>query len=411
MSILYNSEESIDFNVLEQYIMKYINKNKNKGNMLAISGMWGGGKTYFWQTRIEKELENEDDIDKYVYISLYGVDSIKRIEQILSSKVQKLLDSAKEKLKKKLGNETSDRLELITQYGLKIGADLGKKYFGVDTEEYKNIAMQDMAKEILCNDNILICFDDLERKSSKLPLNDFFGYVNNLSEMYKLTIVIIYNENYLKDDKNIYEETKEKLISKYIAFNPKIEELFELILQKYKNIENYTFVKNELQDIFVIEIFEKLNLVNARTYEKILNNIFEWLEKYPDLNNIDIMKSIALSTISFTHYNTSLEFIKNKRIRKDEEVPIKIERYFLFLQTNYSKNNIVDFHNMCVKYQEKNISIEKFISTCKHDCQDIEKHTKSLQAIYLFGYCLKYGKNIEEEINNNINKFIKTGIL
>jgi hypothetical protein len=262
-----------------------------------------------------------------------------------------------------------------------------------------------------------ICFDDLERKSSTLSLNDFFGYLSHLSNEYKLTIVIIYNENYIKDnEKKIYEETKEKLINKYIAFNPNIEELFSIISEKNKdnvNEEFFHYFQNMLQKKIIQDIITPLNLINARIYEKIINNIFEWISKYPEQKDWNVIKSIVLSTVSFIHANTTLKFTKNRRFTPtNNDTPINIPICFLTLEEKFSNNEIATIHNICHSSKEKN-ETQSILSKQLQETKitNIDTHLNTIKALFLFGYCFNYGQDIDCITNNKINIFIKTGVL
>lgn len=62
---------------LTEYILKYLNNNDNRSNIMMISGDWGTGKTHYWLHDIKPKLKKESN----VYISLYGKDSIESIQK------------------------------------------------------------------------------------------------------------------------------------------------------------------------------------------------------------------------------------------------------------------------------------------------------------------------------------------
>jgi len=51
--------------------------NNNDGIVLSIQGNWGIGKTYFWNNYIEKKEQD----DKFVNISLFGINSLDDIKK------------------------------------------------------------------------------------------------------------------------------------------------------------------------------------------------------------------------------------------------------------------------------------------------------------------------------------------
>ncbi|MBU1901927.1 hypothetical protein KKG82_06215, partial [Patescibacteria group bacterium] len=61
----------------------YLIRDISKGKIIMLSGLWGSGKTYFWQEKIA----NVENIKKNnIYISLYGKKSIEDIENEIISK-------------------------------------------------------------------------------------------------------------------------------------------------------------------------------------------------------------------------------------------------------------------------------------------------------------------------------------
>lgn len=82
---------------IREAIWDYL-KSDTSEYALLLNGKWGSGKTYFWKNVIEKhlgsELEGENQI---VYISLYGISSVREIEtKILSEFLPRFLKKASE---------------------------------------------------------------------------------------------------------------------------------------------------------------------------------------------------------------------------------------------------------------------------------------------------------------------------
>jgi tRNA A37 N6-isopentenylltransferase MiaA len=144
----YKPEESINIKDIKTYILDYISKYHGQGNILALSGEWGGGKTYFWQNHIAPNISNEKDLDKQLYISLYGIQSIDKIENIIATKVNNLLEKINQKMDPNVGQHVH-YLSVAT-------SDFLKKITGIDSAKLKEEAIKEISKKILKEKEILI---------------------------------------------------------------------------------------------------------------------------------------------------------------------------------------------------------------------------------------------------------------
>src|SRR5699024_6993939 len=88
------------------------------------------------------------------------------------------------------------------------------------------------AEYLIDNEELVICFDDLDRKSDKLSLTDFYGYINFMVENYGTKIIIISNDKEIpeKEAKNI-GKLKEKVVGVNIQFKPEYDFIFNSILE------------------------------------------------------------------------------------------------------------------------------------------------------------------------------------
>ncbi len=415
MLMKYSRENTIKFDRLRDYLLKYLTKSVGKGRVVAISGLWGGGKTYFWQKILLPELEKNME-ESNIYISLYGVQAIDDIDIQLSYKASKLVKVG-QKILDKVDEQVSKNnlLKSILKNAEEAGGEIVKKYTGIDIEKRKKLAFSDSARSVLHEEDIIVCFDDIERKSTNFSLNDFFGYVHDLSETYGITVVIIYNEDYFNDnDKNQYENTKEKLIDKYIEFRPNIGDLYTLILKNIeKNVDKNGFelISSAEYKEMMNEMFVGLNLINARTYEKALNNVFEWLEAGLD-NNLFTIRALVLATINFIHYNTILDYKSNKHVASKQGAPDKIKKYYNVFDC-IPEYDTFEVYNCFLGCANENLLEHDFIDRLKDKtCADVvEQNNTSLLSLYKFGYIYEYDKNVEDEIIQRINAFVKSGVL
>lgn len=102
------------------------------------------------------------------------------------------------------------------------------------------------SKDLINLEELVICFDDLDRKSESLSLTDFYGYVNYMVESFGIKIIIISNEHELEEkDKREAAKLKEKVIGVHINYKPNIDITFNSILNKrYK--QNFSVYYNFL---------------------------------------------------------------------------------------------------------------------------------------------------------------------
>lgn len=298
---------------------------------LMINGEWGNGKTYFFRNTIEPFLERMNK--KIIYISLNGLSDLQEINKQIyletriyqNKKIRKILENKKMKQLTQFSKVIHN-----TAMILNIAGNGEKKIF------YEEI--------IEINDNIVLCFDDLER--CNIEITEILGFINNFVEHDDIKIIIIGNEKEIKDISNErnkeikflaalklmssngqvninsdtvmtqvdtifskqrnYDVIKEKVVGRSILFVPDSEVFLKNIVEEYNSIETrgyFTFLTENISDLEYI--FNKSSRKNIRLLKhaivdfygiyKILNNNFQKSEYKNKLINIFFMPSIILS--------------------------------------------------------------------------------------------------------------------
>ncbi|OHE15390.1 MAG: hypothetical protein A2540_09080, partial [Sulfurimonas sp. RIFOXYD2_FULL_37_8] len=264
----------------------------SNGKVIMLSGAWGSGKTHFWKNEIEPKL------DKSIYISLYGKTSLREIENEVLSK-SFLIDFSDEDIKNIsiFGNIAKNIVSIMAP---KIGEKL---------EETKTSLVNNFGKNALQNGGLL-CFDDFERKSKDVDLNDLFGFITQLALNFKCKIVLILNSDVFEGkEKKLFADLKEKSVSKFFKFNPNSENLFEIIFNKYTLDEKHKMI--------ILNAINEFGLLNARIYENILENFQEYIEKNPVMTNQEVryfvltLINFNLLHIVFKFYDYSYPFLGN----------------------------------------------------------------------------------------------------
>ncbi|EJV5919807.1 NTPase KAP [Campylobacter lari] len=230
---------------------------------LAILGSWGCGKTYFWK-QIEKEITLNFNNKKVIYIDLFGKESYKQvIEEIVVS------------LHGNYNNITKKTFKGLE--GLIKGASGG--LINIDSDViFSFLKKEDFEK-------IIVCLDNIERKSDNLPLKEILGLVNLLKEEKECNVVMILNKDELKkqddnsdnnnkedkqDTKDWYQEYKEKIIDCEYTIKDNNEIAKDIIIEKLKVQDKA--LKDDLKNIIFTYYKEHLNN-NLRLLLKSLEHI------------------------------------------------------------------------------------------------------------------------------------------
>ena len=318
---------------------------------IMINGEWGSGKTYFWNNKIRKKIDNMRLNGKQyttIYMSLYGISNLEEISKKIFIETTQLMDKNLRRYMDQNGQTT------IPEYA-KTGIDMANLFGIAQNEDKVNYG------EFFSTDDKVLCFDDLER--ANVDVIDILGYINNFVEHDHIKTIIICNEKelstklksnnlemktfiatymldkqgeLLKTDKpmvekireqiehvfdkaNEYERIKEKLIGETFEYAPKFDYIINGILMRYENDPDLIRFLRENTNL-IISTFNKSGTRNLRILKHSLNDfqkVFEMVEKnYPNVSN-RVLQTMLIFTIAI-----SFE-IKAGKITKDKFVDIK----------------------------------------------------------------------------------------
>jgi len=412
---------------LEKYLLKektFLLDEINNGKTIMISGAWGAGKTHFWKEEIAREQKKVQrdgkEVNKYtdeeyneglhaklknkekacVYVSLYGKTSIESIElDVYMKAYQNIVGDA---------DFVSKTCSVFTNVGKNLGNMAHKGAGGafswieslVDKDKF------DKAGRYLENGGV-ICFDDFERKSKDIDLNDLFGFISQLALEYRCKVVIILNSDVFKGkEAEIFKNVKEKTVNKFLYFDPTIKELFDSIAkdEKYSILDDY---KND-----ILKAIEETEELNARIYMQVLDNCLEWFMVKESLD-AKIVRVLVLGTFNFVLNHMVLEWIdKGGQISSSIlDIPYKLSQVMRrggmsdksSLWRNYE--GIDDLNQKIVSAEKPSTSEKEFLLAFSNNNEE------KLKALWKYGYKLHYVQDVEEETYNEIAQFIKSGIL
>lgn len=264
---------------IEKYLDSYLAKDDTQYATL-LTGKWGCGKTYFIKNYIKKHKEDY----KFVYISLFGLKSIDEVNELIFSQLHPVLGSKPAKL-----------VTGLFKSAVKIGIPIAD-VTTIDIEPSNfNFFQQDNYN------NSIFVFDDLER--SFISYDEILGFINNLTEHNSLKVILVTNTEEINEkNRSIFDNFKEKVISRTFVVQNDDEGFWIFYYEKYPNLKEFS---NEIQEIF----------------QKYANNNFRLLMQATD-DYIDFLTSLKSS-----------DFLKNEDFNK------KLLEHFLSYSILCKKNN------------------------------------------------------------------------
>lgn len=300
---------------LNQYILHYLTEDKTK-SAIMLTAPWGSGKRFYIQNELKPFLEKEENgSHKCLVVSLYGLKELSEISKVLYLESRaKFLNNNSEKMEAgKLATKTI--LKGVTSF---LGIDLSHS----DEDMQKLFESIDLSGK-------LIILEDLER--SGIDILEVLGYVNNLVEQDGVKVLLVANEEAIKqykpltttteDQQNVVElmykatdnndreftetakkylEIKEKTISDTIQFEEDysmaISDIIHLfddeILNRFANDSNIKDILN------VMKSCETFNLRSFIFACQKLSDIFKKLDK-KYLSDDNFVKAIFFGTLFF----------------------------------------------------------------------------------------------------------------
>ena len=201
-------------------VLQYLKIETNYA--VIINGQYGVGKTHFYKNELAPKIKEvsltKDDRKKFtpIHISLFGFKSLEEIQTAIFIELFPILKSKGLKLAAGIGKSIIRGIAQLNQAG--------------DIDKYIGDINQD-ADDWLKYDELVICFDDLDRKSESLDLRDVFGFINSLVENQGAKILIIANKEQLIKDTNYSSSLWEKVIGVSIQYRPDPKTIYNQIIE------------------------------------------------------------------------------------------------------------------------------------------------------------------------------------
>lgn len=355
------------------------NEFPNIYKCVLINGDWGIGKTYFLKNKF---LDDKD----YIYVSLFGTNSIESFKTEIYSKFNKFIGKIKDITKRTEGNSIG-----LGPISLPI------TYWETDINKVINKKTK--------NKEITIIVDDLERKSREINIEDILGTIESMSEIKNVNIILVANEEKITE-KEMFLNFKEKVIQKtynvhkYSKDAPKEVTNYLLNNVKEKTNINIEDIKNT-----ILEVFELHPVNNLRTLKKGINFV-KLIVQYIDFKEVDIdeIKDIIIAALSIVIEKIECIYTENeeKTIKDslDKLTYCIIKNYFKEQCFVSGKSTIVNL--LLDIYQDKEVRI---------NFERLNKYYKDLHTIDVAKEEIDLFYMSEEQLKEKIEFFYDNYVL
>lgn len=418
------------------------------GTVVSLDGDWGSGKTYSWDNKDKPESTIRGQLEKAgkktIYVSLFGKKSVSELKK----EILNLSINTKGRLfhftlitvlifflsiimaifafQISSNHRTSVLIISIVLAGIIVGKFyehilkfFAQKALGFD---HNNIDFS----TILNNDNVVFCFDDLERLSENSNLEEFMGFFELLSRQ-KFSMLLIYNSNrQIEKHAKKWKEFKEKVVKASLL--QKTDGVIDIMLRdKYLTTFEQQFMRSIYDSLQRAQVQLEEYVEQERNYVNSLASNFRFYKKL-----IDFFKQIKSITKSYKNLNENdignmLMYVTVIVVHKELELPLKNaptkDFLYKFLfgreQVPNSQTGLKHFGRIFVSNQWYGLvefpTIYEFLNYGHFDYKAFEQEHTSVSnselEIYTLSleHWLQYRKPQQIEIVKNIEKLLQKG--
>jgi hypothetical protein len=216
-----------------------------------ISGDWGAGKTHYIDNFI---ASNPQEKTRIIKISLFSLASTKEINEKIFEAIYPFFANQKVKLAGKL-------LKGALSFGFKVDLNSDGKPDGTTNVKLDKLELFEKIYPGDSNKDLVLVLDDIERSS--IPLKDTLGYINELTEILKVRVVLIANEKQFNEEEGeIYSRFKEKVIGKTFEISQDVESILDELLRVSVAVKlkapKEICIKEEIKNIYEMADYRNL---------------------------------------------------------------------------------------------------------------------------------------------------------
>ena len=197
---------------ITEEILRYL-KDESYNYAVLIDGEWGSGKTFFVNNTLTKEINKQEanlNTNRSVkYVSLYGCKDMADVQENIA---WSFAEDARRKIKNRMkwGTTVEKESSNILLSSQKIVNVIMKKFLP-EASLYK------ISSDWLNLGSFIFIFDDLER--CDCPVNEVFGFLNELVEHENTKVIIIANEKELMT----IADTQSLELQYYLALDERVQ--------------------------------------------------------------------------------------------------------------------------------------------------------------------------------------------
>ena len=232
---------------------------------VLLDGKWGCGKTFFIKSWLDTfQTENEDELAP-MYVSLFGVQTVKQINDTINGLLFPFMNSKVYKIGKTF-------TKMVASAALRFNVDYDGDKKSDGTVDFKLDPLMDLLndkKEELKGRRILI-FDDLER--ANIGVKELYGYINRFVEHNRFKVIVVCNSTEITD-KETFNRFREKIIGRTFEIHSDIDAAINSFANE---IPTSYFVQQHISE--VKEAFKLTGYSNLRVLRQCIrdfNQIFQ----------------------------------------------------------------------------------------------------------------------------------------
>ncbi len=312
---------------MSKFIADYLQNDKTTFAMM-LSGEWGTGKSFYIKSELKEYEKIKDNGNELMVISLYGMSNLQELSQrICYERFHTSINAVKaiKATAKTIINYSP--LPSIIWKGVEKAADI----------------IKDQIDNSIDLTGILLVLEDVER--TKIDFEDFFGYVNNLCEQDNVKVLLVADENKIrenfKEKKKSYDDIKDKVVGDTIHFEPDLEATLRNIFDIY-GFNDVCDLDADMSDIRTIlhdrPNFRKVIYACQKVHE--IFNCEEFADYKDDAKYKQFRKNIFLSTLLNVHEGYYSKSQENKEVTKYDEFPLPKFVYNYLTKQQIDKDEI-----------------------------------------------------------------------
>lgn len=275
---------------------------------VMLTGPWGCGKTHFikqWKENKEKTIkeDKESTLSKPIYVSLFGLTSIKEINDAITREIYPIMKSRIYRIGKQA-------LSVVTKVAVKCDlTDPESKNKPGNINVDLDIVSLFRSESKTAKENSIIIFDDFER--CKVDSANLLGYINQFVEHSNIRVIILCHETEALEDKTSdYDRFKEKLIGRTFEVKPDTESAISEFCDT-----SGVFKFDERRQGIIKEVFDKVGYRNLRPLYQALQDITAVIDGVEFNDEEDIQREF-LDRLLMQYIVAYCEYASNEKVRE-----------------------------------------------------------------------------------------------